>query len=154
VVADVLQIPAVALPEVDYDWFARACRFVREAIRAGLVSAARDISDGGAPAAVVEMAFGAADRGTALGVLFADTERSQLWRFEESPGFVLEVASESLDAVAALALRHGIATQPIAVTFAEPMIHVLSRAGEFTESIPVAELREVWEAPLRDFYGS
>jgi phosphoribosylformylglycinamidine synthase len=155
VVADVLQIPAVALPEIDYDWFARACRFVREAIRAGIVSAARDISDGGAPAALAEMAFAAADRGAALGVRFADTDRSQLWRFDESPGFVVEVSPESVHAVVALAGRHGIVlTEPIAVTIGEPLVQVRSRNGEIVESLPLAELRDVWDGPLRDFYGS
>src|SRR5947209_3052239 len=52
VVAAQLGIPAKSLPEIDYDWFGLACRFVREAIAHGWASAARDISDGGALVAI------------------------------------------------------------------------------------------------------
>jgi phosphoribosylformylglycinamidine synthase len=168
VVAEVLGIPAKALPELDYDWFARACTFVREAIRRGLVSAVRDISDGGALVAIAEMAFASVQRGFPVGFRIdlwtraedLDEQRLPLaceavWSFVESPGFVLEVPPSALDGVQKLANAHGIfSTGPLGFTIAEAVVEVRSEDDEIVESVPLADLREAWEAPLRAFYGA
>jgi phosphoribosylformylglycinamidine (FGAM) synthase-like enzyme len=164
----VLGIPARALPELDYDWFGRACSFVREAIARGLVSAVRDISDGGPIAALTEMAFAAVDRGRPIGFrvdllaradrLAEDRQRratDAIWRFDESPGFVLEVPLRALSDVQVLSRSYGIfSTAPYGSTIAEPAVEVRSADDVLIESLPLAELREAWDAPLRDFYGA
>jgi phosphoribosylformylglycinamidine synthase len=168
VVAEVLGIPAKALSEIDYDWFARACTFVREAIRRGLVSAVRDISDGGPLAALAEMAFASMDRGLPIGFRIDLTTRAEdldeerlslaceaVWSFNESPGFVLEVPPSALAGVAQLAKAHGIfPTDPLGFTIADAVAEVRSEDDEVVESVALTVLREAWQAPLREFYGA
>ena len=167
-IADLLGIETKALPEIDYGWVKRACAFVREAIRRRLVSAARDISDGGPLVAIAEMAFASADRGKPVGVridlwfrsndLAENTfqlAREAVWHFDEMPGFVLEISYAKHGELLALANAHGIfSTGPLGYTIAEPRAEVRSEDGELVESVSIAELREAWEAPLRDFYGA
>ena len=166
VIADVLGIPAATLPEVDYDWFARACRFVRETVRRGLVSAVRDISDGGPFVAMTEMAFASAARGTPIGLRLylndrtedlAELEpwraRDRVWEFHESPGFVLEVPRRAHDDVSSLLHSYGFFDAMESVfTVADPVVEVFSGDDDLVESLTLDELREAWEAPLRDFY--
>jgi phosphoribosylformylglycinamidine synthase len=157
VIAELLGISAKALPPIDYDWFSRAARFVREAIRGGLVSAVRDISDGGVLVSFAEMAFASADRGASIGFrVDLDTRPGQVaWKFDESPGFVLEVPLSAHADVEALARSHGVFyPAPVGYTIAEPRVEVRSGSGDVIESATIAELREAWEAPLRDFYGA
>jgi hypothetical protein len=168
VAADVLGIETTALPEIDYGWVKRACVFVREAIRRRLVSAARDVSDGGPLVAIAEMAFAAADRGKPVGfridLWFRSNDlvenafqlaREAVWHFDEMPGFVLEVSDAAHGELRELANAHGIfSTGPLGYTIAEPRAEVRSEDGELVESVSIAELREAWEAPLRDFYGA
>jgi phosphoribosylformylglycinamidine synthase len=163
VVADALGIQTTALPEIDYDWFARACSFVRDAIRSGLVSAVRDISDGGPLVAFAEMAFAAVDRGQPIGLRIdlaassdgVERRTAEVWRFDESPGFVLEVPMHAHTELEALARLHGIfSTAAVGYTIAEPLVEVHFGDGAPTESMALGELREAWEAPLREFYGA
>nr|MDQ6943187.1 AIR synthase related protein [Candidatus Eremiobacteraeota bacterium] len=168
VIADVLGMPAKALPELDYDWFARACRFVRDAARRGWVTAARDVSDGGALVAMAEMAFAAADRGTPIGFRIDLDIRSDfiaedphslacdaIRQFDESPGFVLEIPEAAHDDVDALLHEYGFFNAMAHFwTIPEPVVEVRSDDDELVESVTLEELRGAWEAPLRDFYGS
>ena len=165
VVADVLLIETYALPQLDFDWFARACRFVREAIHDGVVSAVRDISDGGPLTAIAEMAFAAAERGRPFGFCVDLATRSDadaaavaaeaVWRFDESPGFVLEVPSSALDALRALATSHGIALPDASgSTTVRLAVDVHSVDEMLVDSVSIGDLRQAWEAPLREFYGA
>ncbi|HEY0382116.1 MAG TPA: phosphoribosylformylglycinamidine synthase subunit PurL [Candidatus Elarobacter sp.] len=168
VIAEVLGMPAKALPELDYDWFARACRFVRDAARRGWVSAARDISDGGPLVAMAEMAFASADRGAPVGFRidldvrsdFDEGERHSLACdairiFDESPGFVLEVPDAARDNVQGLLHEYGFFNAMAHFwTIPQPVVEVRSDDGELLESVTLDALRDAWEAPLRDFYGS
>jgi hypothetical protein len=77
------------------------------------------------------------------------------WQFDESPGFVLEVSLSAHADVEALARSHGVSyTAPVGYTIAEPRVEVRSGNAYVIESATIAELREAWEAPLRDFYGA
>ncbi|HZX68822.1 MAG TPA: phosphoribosylformylglycinamidine synthase subunit PurL, partial [Candidatus Elarobacter sp.] len=168
VVAEALEVAATALPEIDYDWFARACRFVRDGIRSGLILSVRDVSDGGPLVAIAEMAFAAQDRGTPMGFRIDIGNRWQSdgyanprasaapWRFHESPGFVIEVPMRSVkDVVFELTARHRVFEMGgIGQTTAEPLVEVNYSGEGIAESVTIAELREAWTAPLRDFYGA
>ena len=168
VVAEILGVDAAEPPYADPSEFFGNCAFVREAIAAGIVLAAHDISDGGLLAAIAEMALTAAAAGSALGVEIALWDRSdditddpQLVArqapplFDETPGFVLEVAGDRYDDLWQLARRHGLYLPgPDMRTIEEPEIRLVSDDGELVERISLDELREAWEAPLRDFYGS
>jgi phosphoribosylformylglycinamidine synthase len=157
VIAELLGIESRALPQMDFGDFAARCEFVREAFSRNLVLAARDVSDGGPAAAIAEMAF-ASDR--EIGFWFDDghaplTELiSEYGLFGEAPLFVLEV--ETAAVLYELAAEFDIDLWAVGKTIAEP-IAVFGPDwphGTCNERISIAELREAWEAPLRDFYGS
>jgi hypothetical protein len=42
---------------------------------------------------------------------------------------------------------------PIGSTLAEPVFQVRTSDQRIVEAVPIAQLREAWDAPLRDFYG-
>ncbi|GAC1580247.1 MAG: phosphoribosylformylglycinamidine synthase subunit PurL [Candidatus Elarobacter sp.] len=153
VFAELLGIGVSALPAAGAVWFAGACALVRAAIAAGIVLSARDVSDGGYLTAVAEMAL-ASD--PPLGVRIGETgplDAESSWRrFAESPGFVLEVAD--LERFVALASTHRIAIRREMRTIAEPVIEHCDDRDRVIERIALADLREAWEAPLRDFYGA
>jgi phosphoribosylformylglycinamidine synthase subunit PurL len=161
VIAEQLGIVSNALPAVDYDWFARACAFVRDAISRGMVLAARDVSDGGFLVALAEMALAARAGGTPIGLAIEEDEAigatspEMVWNFSEEPGFVLEAAGDT-EALDALAQEHGVELgYGSIVTTADPRLALHSeRTGKVTATVSLDELAEAWEAPLRDFYGS
>jgi phosphoribosylformylglycinamidine synthase subunit PurL len=95
------------LPSLDYGEANASIRTVIEAIAAGVVSAAHDISDGGLLACVAEMCLGGAADGEIGARLFAP----HVWApdvpvtaalFGEAGGFVVEVSSEQLGAFEAV----------------------------------------------------
>lgn len=161
VLAEVTATPSSTLPEVRYDHFLRCCSAVREALQAGLLLAVRDVSDGGILTAVAEMAC--ASRGRSLGASLRHYDKIynvDLWLegevipftemavwFAEFPGFVCEVGDYS--AFHDIARRQGVKIHPLGETIAEPVLRT-----EYRHEISVERLREAWEAPLRDFYGS
>jgi phosphoribosylformylglycinamidine synthase len=158
VVAELLGLETAVLSDVDYEWFGRACRFVRDANKAGMLLSAHDSSDGGMLVAITEMAFAAGDRGRSLGCFVFDwreTGWNPVWAFNESPGFVLEVKAAAYDEFRLLANRAWIVgIAPFGSTVDEPVLQVRSaERGIVVESVSIAELRKAWEAPLRDFYG-
>jgi phosphoribosylformylglycinamidine synthase subunit PurL len=150
VFAELLGLHSNVLPEPDFPAFGRRCAYVLAAIRSGLATAVRDISDGGIVTAIAEMAILSGER--ALGVnlhpepFFFATGDIEAGLFSEAPGFVLEV-SHIADA-RALAREYGIDVFPVASVHAKPTF-----GFEWDEGVPVAKLRDAWEAPLRDFYG-
>lgn len=152
VLAELLGLEATVLPRVDFAWFMRACAFVREAMGSGVVLAARDVSDGGYLAAVAEMAL--AVDGPPIGVRigeFAALDARTTWhRFAETPGFVLEVGD--FGAFIALAETYRLSLRLDMKTTAEPYFEHIDEEEHILSRISLAELREAWEAPLRDFY--
>jgi phosphoribosylformylglycinamidine synthase II len=121
--------------------------------RAGLVTAAHDVSDGGLLVALAEMAFAAY---APLGVR-SDVACPCAWTrgsaghlgalFGERSGFVVEVRdAPAFDALAAArGLAHRVAH--LGTVTAEPTLAL------FGHAIPVARLRDAWSLPLRDFYA-
>jgi phosphoribosylformylglycinamidine synthase len=154
VLAELLDADVRALPPADVPWFSTTCAFVREAIARGLVLAARDISDGGYLAAVAEMALAAKDRpiGVRVGESAPIDSGSTSFRFAEAPGFVLEVGD--FEAFVALAGSYAVPFRLDMQTIAEPYVEHIDEHERIVSRIPLSELREAWEAPLRDFYGA
>jgi len=153
VIAELLGIASTTLPQVHYDRFAAWCNVVRAAFADGIALAARDISDGGALAALAEMAIAASGR---LGVKVLEDPRhfeSDAAWFAETPGFVVEVLDEKIEAFFGLCARHGTWARQIAMTTDDGRF-VFHRENGALDVIAVSALREAWEAPLRDFYGS
>jgi phosphoribosylformylglycinamidine synthase len=154
VLAELLRIDARALPQPDFSWFATACRFVREAIGRGIVLAARDVSDGGYLVAAVEMALASdgASIGLRVGEFSPPDERSVWHRFAETPGFVVEVGDFAQ--FAALAQGYALPLRLDMQTIGDPCVEHVRENLDVIGRVSLAELREAWEAPLRDFYGA
>ena len=153
VLAEVLGVDVRALPPADCAWFAGACAFVREAMERGVVLAARDVSDGGYLAAVAEMAL-ASDGppiGVRIGEFAALDAPATLQRFVETPGFVLEVGD--FGQFVALAEKYALPFRLDMQTIAQPYLEHIDEAERVISRIALSDLREAWEAPLRDFYG-
>ena len=151
VIAELLGIESTTLPSVPYHLVAAWCNVVRDAYAANIVLAARDISDGGVLAAVAEMVI-AADAGIGVEVHqnIYEIDSDAQW-FAETPGFVLEVTD--VEKFFLLCAKHGTWAQQIGNATDDGRF-VYRAADGTTDAVPVAALREAWEAPLRDFYGS
>jgi phosphoribosylformylglycinamidine synthase II len=152
VVADVVSAQGNDLCTIDVGWFGRASACVREALKRGIVLSARDVSDGGALVAAVEMAL-ASSTGIGLriggpGVASAATRASL---FAESPGYVLEIGDFA--GFVTLAAQYLLPIRLDMQTFDQPLVEHLDERDVVVGRIALADLRRVWEAPLRDFYG-
>jgi phosphoribosylformylglycinamidine synthase II len=132
---------ATRLPAIDYGAMRAEIAMLQEAFAGGIVLAAHDVSDGGTLVALAEMAFAA---GASIGVEV--TAALDLFdAFAETGSFVVETSdAEAFDAIAA---RHGATAERLGRTLAEAMF----RWND--ERATIADLREVWSAPLRDFYA-
>ena len=145
---------------MEYAHFIKYCALIRDAFARGILLAVRDVSDGGILAAVAEMAFAAHERSLGANLMHWDkiydvdlfvgdyvpSTCMSIW-FAEFPGFVCEVADWA--AFRGLGREYGVKTFSIGDTIAEPFIRT-----EYRHEVSVEDLRDAWEAPLRDFYGS
>lgn len=148
----VLGAPPSDLPAVDYDEASASIRAVAEAIGAGVVTAAHDISDGGLLACVAEMCLG----GDADGTIGARLTAPSVWApdvspiaalFGEAGGFVVEVPTERLGHFEAICTANGAA--PIAIgTTGGATLHVSALCD-----VPLSTLAEAWTGTLRELYA-
>jgi phosphoribosylformylglycinamidine synthase subunit PurL len=152
VVASVVGGQAAELPPIDYEEANASIGAVLEGIRAGAVTAAHDISDGGMLACVAEMCLG----GDADGTIGARLASPDVWAadvpvvaalFGETGGFVVEVPSEQLGRFEAICTARG--ATPIAIGVSGgATLHVNGLCD-----VPLAALAEAWSAPLRELYA-
>jgi phosphoribosylformylglycinamidine synthase II len=151
VFAEIMGFASNALPVPHYAEIRKALALLHTAYARNLVYAAHDVSDGGLLACVAEMAFPTL-AGTPLGARLSapdwagDLLEREVW-FAEYGGFVVEVSDDA--AFARLAAELYTNAPQIGETIAAAEL-VLSAP---LEAIGLAELREAWAAPLRDFYG-
>ena len=150
--ADAFTLADRRVARVDYVALRAELALLDAANRAGYIVAAHDVSDGGLLVTVAEMAFAAREP---LGVRFT-TAPSNFTHgavgntealFGECGGFVVEVT----DSLAFEALAHACDVEPIH----RPRIGTVTTEPTFAafgHRIEIAHLREVWSAPLRDFY--
>ncbi len=140
------------LPQIDYAEASASIKAVIEAIRAGAISAAHDISDGGLAACVAEMCLG----GDAAGVIGARLESPAHWApgidrdaalFGEAGGFVVEVSVARLGAFEAVCTATGAKPIVIGTTGGSS----LAVSGTF--DIPLERLAASWCAPLRELFA-
>jgi selenophosphate synthetase-related protein len=121
------------------------------------VLAAHDVSDGGMLTAIAEMSLASRYESwprTAIGahldtldIAIVGWFGNESW-FEEFPGFVCEVADEA--AFTELARETGIRVHVLGKTIAEPAL-VYHRGND---AVGLQHVRDAWESPMRDFYGS
>jgi phosphoribosylformylglycinamidine synthase len=152
VYAEIMNFSTTALPVPDYAVIRRAIALLNAAYARDLVYAAHDVSDGGLLAAIAEMAFPTLD-GAPIGARLVapgwagDLLEREVW-FAEYGGFIVEVSDDA--AFAQLAAGFDVRAPAIGETIAAGEIGL----SEPHETIGLAELREAWAAPLRDFYGT
>ena len=135
------------LPSPDIGAVAAACAAVREAVRAGRLSSAHDVSDGGLACALAECAIAAgigcrADLAPLLGERGCSSEEAL---FGEGPGgFVLSGARAALESLATEAVE----VQIIGETGGDS---VDIAAGEAQLSVSLADALAAWESLSRRF---
>jgi phosphoribosylformylglycinamidine synthase II len=153
VLADVVKLhPSGGLPDIDYDEVNASIRTVIEGIRAGCISAAHDISDGGLLACVAEMCLG----GEGVGTIGATISSCEAWAprvavcaalFGEAGGFVVAVAPQRVAAFEKIARAHGAAP----VEFGRTGGSQLRVAGAC--DIPLGEVARAWMRPLQELFA-
>jgi len=140
--ADIAELAAERLPDVDYDALRREVAALLAAHAHGLVLAAHDVSDGGTLVGLAEMAFaGDLEIGIALDVVC--DERAA---FVESGSFLIETKHAA--AFEALCAQHGAAVARIGETIADPVLRCVHGF-----ELGLRALHEAWSEPLRDFYA-
>ena len=140
-------------PRVDLATAPKVFAALHAAIGAGLVRACHDCSEGGLAVALAEMAF-AGEVGadiTGLATLpGAEGLPDDAKLFSESTTrFVLEAAAEN--AAALEAHFAGLPFAKVGVTAKEPRLRVAGTDGEWLVWVKLADLKEAWQAPLRNY---
>jgi phosphoribosylformylglycinamidine synthase len=128
----------------------RTLRALHRAIRAGLVRACHDLSEGGLGVAAAEMAF-AGRLGLALDLRAVPTARpieaADVLLFSESPSrFLVEVAPA--DAAAFERALAGCVVGRVGEVLAEPVLRALGRDGALALEADLERLRRAWQRPL------
>ncbi len=152
VLADVLAVEGGHLPPLEYQAAKASILAVIEGVRAGAVTAAHDISDGGVLACVAEMCLG----GDADGGVGARLTAPDVWApdvgvlaalFGETGGFVVEVPQERLAQFEAVCTAHG--ATPIAIgATGGATLHVSGLCD-----VPISALALAWSEPLKELYA-
>ncbi len=132
-----------AVPVVDLDHEKRLVDALLEAIAAGVIHSAHDISEGGLAVALAECCMGDADLSYGATVDIADaavtSDRAAL--FGEAQGRVL-VSTSNAEAVMKHAASHGIAARVIGTVTADQRL--VLRTGARTIDTPLAPLAEAY----------
>jgi phosphoribosylformylglycinamidine synthase len=134
------------VPRVDLAVAPRIFAALHAAITSGCVRSCHDLSEGGLAVALAEMAFagGVGVDVTALPGDFSDDVKL----FSESCSrFLVEVKPER--AAAFEACFAGLPLAKIGVTVSEARLRIAGKDGEWLVWIPLAELKEAWQKPLR-----
>src|SRR6202022_1102449 len=149
----VLEInPAGPLPSIDYQEANATITTVVDEIRAGRVTAAHDISDGGLGACVTEMCLG----GEGKGIIGASLLAPDQWAagvpqsaalFGEAGGFVVAVPTESSKKFEASAASHGAPAKRLGVTGGSRL-----RVEQLCD-LALSELASAWMTPLQDLFA-
>ena len=134
-------------PKVDLEQERRLGVLMAHASRAGHVSAAHDLSDGGLSQVLVESCL--RNNVGARVALPDDGNSAFVQLFSESAGRALVAVPRGHDrAFVALAREHGVTITPIGITASEPILEVRDQF-----SIPLDELREAFTDTLPRLFG-
>jgi phosphoribosylformylglycinamidine synthase len=143
------------VPQVDVGTAKRTFAAVHEAIQGGLVRACHDLSEGGLAVAVAEMAFAG---GLGAQVRLADVPRHEsvqpndadaLLLFSESASrFVVEVPPNAQGAFEAMFRAAAVPFGRIGQVTGTTRVQVEGARGTVID-LPLADLKEAWQKPLR-----
>jgi phosphoribosylformylglycinamidine synthase len=137
------------VPSPDLTLAPRIFHTLHAAIRQGLVRSCHDLSEGGLAVALAEMAF-AGGIGADINFLsrVKPREPSVVQLFSESTTrFVVEVPGQLCDAF--IKAMHDVPFMAIGLTTKEPLLRIAGKEGTWLVSVPLAELKEAWQRPLR-----
>ena len=148
---ELLELRGGVPPNVDLSLAPKIFAALHAAIRAGLIRACHDCSEGGLAVALAEMAF-AGEVGadvTALSVLpGAEGLPDDAKLFGESATrFVLEAIPGNAGALERIFA--GLPFAKIGTTVKEPRLRIADANGEWLVWAKLSELKEAWQAPLR-----
>lgn len=133
-------------PKVDLSHEKALGALLARAGRAGHVSAAHDLSDGGLAQALVESCL---RRNIGARITLPEHEAPFVYLFSESAGRVVAVVPRGHDkAFVALAAEHNISCTAIGVTAEEPVLEVDNQFA-----IPLDELRTAYTSTMRELFG-
>lgn len=128
------------LPKPDLDAFNDEITAVYQAIQAGLVLSAHDISEGGIAAALAEMSF---KNKMGVNVFIPGELPTDQKLFSESGGFVLEVAPQKLNELEQLLSSYSLSFKAIGETTERPSLVMNS-----VINLPIARAHAAWEKGL------
>jgi phosphoribosylformylglycinamidine synthase len=138
-------------PRVDLELAPRVFAAVHAAIRAGLVRACHDLSEGGLAVALAEMAFAGgvgADVKDLAEITGTESNADSVKLFSESTTrFVLEARSQHAEALRKLFA--GVPFANVGTTVPEPRLRIAGASGEWIIWAKLSELKEAWQKPLR-----
>lgn len=136
--------PPGPLPRIDYEGLRNAGSAIRTAAVRRLIRACHDISEGGLAVTLCEMAF---REGVGFRVTVPDNGRIPpvAALFEETPGFVLEIAPEHKEEFLRICAAANATPRILGTTIAEALIEV-----EDLLSLPLEQARKRWEEGLME----
>ncbi len=144
-------LEAGAPPALDLEQEKRHQEFLLEAIEAGLVRSAHDLSEGGLAVALSECAFHAAGRIGCEIEIGADGVRDEAWLFGETQSRVLLTCRRAgLARLLDLAAARGVPARAVGRTGGAAL--VVRRAGRELLRVPVETAYRAWKDSLPAFF--
>ena len=139
------------VPRVDADLALRRYRALNQAQQQGLIASCHDLSDGGLGVALAESAFagGYGMRVDLAGVEGAEGLREDKILFSESQSRLL-VTVHPQHQTDFEQLFAGQSCRMIGSVCEQPVLQVFGTQGRELLAVPLAELKEAWQAPLRE----
>ncbi|HIN54551.1 MAG TPA: phosphoribosylformylglycinamidine synthase subunit PurL [Planctomycetes bacterium] len=141
------------VPQVDTSLSRPIFRAVHQAISTGLVRACHDLSEGGLAVGLAEMAFAGGlganvdlDNVETNGEFDGETELVTKLFSESNTRFVCEVKPENQEAFEAA--MSGVVCKLLGTVDATEQLSI-SRGDVVAVDLPIAELKEAWQSPLR-----
>ncbi|MEN8005790.1 MAG: phosphoribosylformylglycinamidine synthase subunit PurL [Candidatus Krumholzibacteriota bacterium] len=146
-----------AVPALDFDAARCEIRGVIELVRAGVVSAAHDISDGGLAVCLSEMAMGQ-EAGSCHGADIRIPEGQahlsvREFLFSEAGGFLVTLAADDLEQAVDILDTAGTDWWRLGEVTAEPGIEVATAAGESLFRLSVTDMTKAWQTGLPRLLG-
>jgi len=146
-----------AVPPLDFDAARCEIRGVIDLVRAGLVTAAHDISDGGLAVCLSEMAMGQ-EAGSCSGAAIKIPEGQdhlsvREFLFSEAGGFLVTMSAEDLEQGSDILDAAGTDWWPLGQVVSAPGIEIASAGGDSLFSLDVLAMTRAWQTGLPRMLG-
>jgi len=139
------------VPKVDIEKAPKYFTAMHNVMAKGLVRSCHDLSEGGLAVSIAEMAFaGGIGVDVKLDGSIAVDDVAALFS-ESNTRFLIEVTPENVDAVLQQFSANDLQTPIQLGTTGGDQMSVLGRDGSAVINVPLSELKESWQSPLREF---